>query len=140
MPSLTPYLFYGGRAQEALEYYRSALGAETSMVMRFNESPEPVPEGMLAPEWGDKVMHAGITVGGQPLFLSDGMRPGSTFDSVMLALEVEDEGQARRYFDALAADGQVVMPLGPTFWSPLYGMVTDKFGVGWMIMLPGGQA
>ena len=137
-PAITPYLFFGGRCDEALAFYREALGAEVEMVMRFNESPDPVPAGMLQPGFEKKVMHASFRVRGIPLMASDGCDDRSVkFDGFRLALTVPAEAEARKAFDALAAGGSVQMPLGPTFWSPCYGMVTDRFGVGWMVMVPG---
>ena len=134
--TITPYLFFGGRCEEALEFYRKALGAEIEMVLRYNESPEPVPPGMLPPGFEKKVMHASFRVRGVPLMASDGCGEQSKFDGFRLALAVPTEADARRAFDALAAGGSVQMPLTRTFWSPCFGMVTDRFGLGWMVMVP----
>ncbi len=131
--TITPYLFFGGRCEEALEFYRKALGAEVEMVMRFDESPEPPPPGMLPAGFEKKVMHASFRVRGVPLMASDGCDDKSKFDGVRLALAVPKEADARRAFDALADGGSVQMPLTKTFWSPCYGMVTDRFGTPWMI-------
>lgn len=120
-PLVQPYLFFGGRCQEALEFYQSALGAEIEMLMRFRESPDPVPEGMLAPGFEDKVMHAAFRIGGSTLMASDGCGGQVKIEGVSLSLA------------ALAEGGEVTMPLDKTFWSPRFGMVTDRFGVGWMI-------
>lgn len=133
--AITPYLFFGGRCEEALEFYRKALGAEVEMVMRFNESPEPPPPGMLEEGFETKIMHASFRVQGVPLLASDGCGGGSTFDGFRLALTTPGEPQAHKAFDALADGGTVQMPLTKTFWSPCYGMVTDRFGVGWMVMV-----
>jgi PhnB protein len=135
--TITPYLFFAGRCEEALEFYRKALGAEVEMLMRFDQSPEPVPSGMLQPGFEKKVMHASFRVRGVPLMASDGCGEQSKFDGFRLALAVPTEADARRAFDALAAGGSVQMPLTKTFWSPCYGMVTDRFGIGWMVMVPG---
>lgn len=135
--SITPYLFYSGRCEEALEFYRSALGAEIEMVMRFNESPDPTPPGILQEGFEKKVMHASFVVGGCRMMASDGCDDKSKFDGFRLALTVKDEAAAHKAFDALAAGGNVDMPLEKTFWSPCYGMVTDRFHVGWMVMVPG---
>ncbi|HVK07971.1 MAG TPA: VOC family protein [Gemmataceae bacterium] len=135
--AITPYLFFAGRCDEALAFYREALGAEVEMLMRFNESPDPTPPGMLQPGFEKKVMHASFRVRGVPLMASDGCDDKSKFDGFRLSLSLSTETDARRAFDALAPGGTVQMPLGPTFWSPCFGMVTDRFGVGWMVMVPG---
>ena len=134
--TITPYLFFGGRCEEALEFYRKALGAEVEMVMRFNESPEPPPAGMLQAGFEKKIMHASFRVRGVQLMASDGCDDRSKFDGLRLALAVPNAEDARRAFDALADGGSVQMPLTRTFWSPCYGMVTDRFGLGWMVMVP----
>ena len=136
--TITPHLFFVGRCDEALEFYRKALGAEIGMLMRFNESPDPPPPGMLQSGFERKVMHAEFRVRGIPLMASDGCDDReSKFDGFRLALTVPTESDARRAFDALADGGAVRMPLTKTFWSPCYGMVTDRFGLGWMVMVPG---
>src|SRR3954447_23374719 len=134
--TITPYLNFGGRCEEALEFYRDALGAEVEMLMRFDESPEPPPPGMLPAGCEKKIMHASFRVRGVPLMASDGCGDESKFDGMRLALAVPKEADARRAFDALADGGSVQMPLTKTFWSPCYGMVTDRFGLGWMVMVP----
>ncbi len=133
--TITPYLFFGGRCEEALEFYRKALGAEVEMVMRFHESPEPTPPGMLQAGFEKKIMHASFRVCGVPLMASDGSDDKSKFDGMRLALTVPKEADARRAFDALADGGSIQMALTRTFWSPCYGMVTDRFGLGWMVMV-----
>lgn len=132
-----PYLFFGGRCEEALAFYRAAIGAQVDMVMRFNESPQPLPSGALAPGFESKVMHSSFRVGGTTLMASDGCGPGAKFDGFSLSLAVPTEAEADRAFAALADGGQVKMPLGKTFWSPRYGMVTDRFGICWMVSVPG---
>jgi len=133
--TITPYLDFSGRCEEALEFYRKALGAEVEMVMRFNESPEPPPPGMLQAGFEKKIMHASFRVRGVPLMASDGCDDKSKFDGMRLALAVPKEADARSAFDALADGGSVQMPLTKTFWSPCFGMVTDRFGLGWMVMV-----
>jgi PhnB protein len=137
--NITPYLFFSGRCEEALNFYRDALGGQIEMVMRFSESPEPPPAGMLQAGFENKIMHASICVGGVRLMASDGCDDQSKFDGFRLALSVPTEAEAHKAFDALAVGGSVQMPLCKTFWSPCYGMVTDKFQVGWMVMVPGEQ-
>lgn len=130
------YLFFGGRCDEALEFYKTAIGAEIGMIMRFNESPEPAPPGMLAEGFEKKIMHSEFKVGEMTLMASDGCGEGGKFEGFRLALIVPTKAEAEKAFNALAAGGTVDMPLVETFWSPLYGQVTDKFGLGWMVMVP----
>jgi PhnB protein len=134
--AITPYLFFGGRCEEALEFYKKGLGAEVEMLLRFNESPEPPPPGMLQAGFERKVMHASFRIRGVQLMASDGCDDRSKFDGFRLALTVPTEADAQRAFEALASGGTVQMPLTKTFWSPCYGMITDRFGVGWMVMVP----
>ena len=133
--TITPYLNFGGRCEEALEFYRKALGAEVEMVMRFDESPTPPPPGMLPPGFEKKVMHASFRVRGVPLMASDGLS------------DVEDgrpparSRHARRGGRPPGVRGprrrrKIEMPLGETFWSPCFGMLTDRFGVEWMVSVP----
>lgn len=132
-----PYLFFDGNCAEAVEFYRTALGAEVVMIMRYKESPEPPPPGMIPDNWGDKVMHAGLKIAGNLIMASDGggCSDGSPkgFHGFSLSLALPDEAAAQKAFAALSQGGQVMMPLGKTFWSPCFGMVTDKFGLGWMV-------
>ena len=130
--SVQPYLFFGGRCEEALNFYRDAIGAESQIVMRFKDSPQPNPGAN--PDQGDKVMHATITIGDTLLMASDGQCDGGAkFEGFSLAINVPDESEADRVFNALAKGGKVEMPLTPTFWAPKFGMLSDKFGVGWMV-------
>lgn len=131
---IQPYLFFAGNCEEAIEFYRKALGAEVDMMMRFRESPEPPPPGMVPEGWDDKVMHASFRVGGALVMASDGCgEDPQKFEGFSLSLTVPDGATADRMFGALADGGQVTMPLGKTFWSPRFGMLTDRFGVNWMI-------
>jgi PhnB protein len=136
-PTVTPYLFFSGRCDEALKFYEKALGAKIEMIMRFNESPDPTPPGMLQPGFETKVMHASFSIGGVRMMASDGCDDKSKFDGFRLALGVATETEAQQAFKALADGGSIQMPLSKTFWSPCYGMVTDRFNVGWMVMVPG---
>lgn len=129
-----PYLFFDGCCEEAVSFYRDALRAEAGMMMRYKESPEPPPPGTVPEGWGDKIMHASFRVGQTTVMASDGCageKPG--FRGFSLSLAVPTEAEARRVFAALEPGGKVVMPLGPTFWSPCFGMLEDRFGVGWMV-------
>jgi PhnB protein len=129
-----PYLFFEGRCEEAVEFYRRALGAEVVMLMRYKESPEPPPPGMLPPGSENKVMHANLRIGDTTVFASDGRAQGQpAFQGFSLSITLPDEARAEKLFKALADGGQVQMPLTKTFWSPRFGMVADRFGVGWMI-------
>ena len=138
--TITPYLFFAGRCEEALDFHRKALGAQIDMLMRFNDSPDPVPPGMLQAGFENKVMHSAFRIGNVQLMASDGCDDKSKFDGFRLALAVPTEAEARTAFNALAEGGSVQMPLAKTFWSPCYGMVTDQFNVGWMVMVPGEPA
>lgn len=129
-----PYLFFNGRCEEAIEFYRQAIGAEVEMMMRFKDSPEPCEPGMLAPGFESKIMHASFHVGATTLMASDGCGPEKTsFQGFSLSLSVATEAEAERVFAALAEGGQVRMPLAKTFWASRFGMLEDRFGVGWMI-------
>ena len=128
-----PYLFFGGRCEEALEFYRTALGAQVDFLMRYKESPEPTPPGRLPAGFENKVMHATFHIGGTTLMASDGCEEHATFEGFSLSFVVPTEAEADRAFAALSVGGQVQMPLGKTFWSPRFGMVTDRFGIGWMV-------
>jgi PhnB protein len=128
-----PYLFFNGRCEEALEFYRRTLGAEVVMLMRYRESPEKAP-GSMPPGSEDKVMHASFRVGGSELMASDGMCGGTThFQGFALSLTPATEAEAERLFGALVDGGKVQMPLAKTFFSPRFGMVADRFGVSWMV-------
>jgi PhnB protein len=132
--ALNPYLSFEGRCEEAIAFYREAAGAQVVMLMRNDENPEPPPPGMMPPGTGQKIMHAQLTIGGCVVMASDGMCSGQPkFGGFSLYLAQPDADAARRTFDALADGGKVTMPLGPTFWSPCFGMLTDRFGLGWMV-------
>jgi len=130
---IQPYLFFGGRCEEALEFYKTAIGAQVDMVMHHRDNPEPPPPGMLPPGCEDKVMHASFRVGESLLMASDGCGEGAKFGGFALSLSLPAEADAQRVFAALSAGGKVTMPLMKTFWSPCFGMLEDQFGVGWMI-------
>ena len=128
-----PYLFFDGRCEEAVEFYRRALGAEVTMLMRFKESPDPasVPAG-----GEDKVMHMSFRIGDTTVLASDGHCLGRpSFQGFSLSLTASNDAQVERLFAALADGGQVQMPLAKTFFSSRFGMVADRFGVSWMIIV-----
>jgi len=127
-----PYLTFDGRCEEALEFYKKALGAEVTMLMRFKESPDPK---MCAPGAGDKVMHSAFTIGESTVMASDGRCTGNpTFQGFALSVNARNGAEAERLFAALAEGGEVQMPLAKTFFSPNFGMVADRFGVSWMVI------
>ena len=128
-----PYLFFHGRADEAIEFYKKAVGATPKMLMRFKDAPD---QSMVTPESKDKVMHAAVEIGDATVLMSDGDCAGQTeFKGFSLAYSVRSEAEAEKAFGALSEGGQVRMPLTKTFFSPRFGMLQDKFGVGWMIMV-----
>jgi PhnB protein len=130
-----PYLFFDGRCEEALDFYKRALGAEVLMLMRFNEAPDPPPPDMIAPGSENKVMHASVRIGETEVLASDGRSMGQpVFQGVSLSLAVTSEAEADRVFKALSEGGQIQMPIGKTFFSPRFGMVADRFGVSWMVV------
>ena len=132
--SITPYLFYEGRAEEAIGFYAKALGATTAMLMRNSDSPDPPPPGMMPPGSEHKIMHAEIRIGELPLMLSDGHCAGAAkFAGFGVSLPARDAAEAARFFAGLSDGGEVRLPLGPTFFSPAFGMVQDRFGVLWMV-------
>jgi PhnB protein len=129
-----PYLFFEGRCEEAIEFYKRALGAEVQMLMRYRDSPEAPPPGMVPPGSGDKVMHAELRIGDTIVMVSDGGVSGKpSFAGFSLAIAVRDPAEADGIFNRLADGGQVQMPLGQTFWSLRFGMLADRFGVNWMV-------
>jgi PhnB protein len=133
---IQPYLFFEGRTEEAVEFYKKALGAKVEMLMRNKDSPEPPPPGMCPPGSEDKVMHACFRIGDGAVMASDGRCTGKpNFQGFSLSVNAADESDAKRKFAALSEGGQVHMPLGKTFFSPCFGMVADRFGVSWMIIV-----
>ena len=131
-----PYLFFDGRCEEAIQFYQSKLGAADVVLMRFKESPEPHQPGMVPPGAEDKVMHANFRIGDTTLMASDGRCMGQpSFQGFALSLLAADDAEAERLFAALADGGQVQMPLAKTFFSSRFGMVADRFGVVWMVIV-----
>ena len=131
-----PYLFFDGRCEEALAFYRSALGAETTTLMRFKENPEPMPADMCPPGSDEKVMHASFRIGETTLMASDGRATGQpVFQGFSLSLSLQTDAEAQRLFSLLSDGGQVQMPLGKTFYASSFGMVADRFGVSWMVIV-----
>ena len=128
-----PYLIFEGRCEEAIEFYKKALGAKVEMLMRFKQAPD---QSMISPGSAEKVMHAAIKVGDSAVLMSDGRNTGkANFQGFSLTLYAKDAAEADKMFNALAAGGEVRMPLDKTFFSPRFGMLADKFGVGWMVIV-----
>jgi PhnB protein len=132
-PNIQPYLFFGGRCEEALEFYRTALGAEVQMIMRYKDSPEPAEPGRVPAGYENKIMHASFRIGDSTVMGSDGCGEENAFNGFFLSLNVATEAEADRYFAALSEGGKITMPLSKMFWSPKFGMVEDRFGLGWMV-------
>lgn len=131
---ISPYLFFEGRAEEAAAFYRRALGAEVTMLMRYKDSPEPPDPAMPPHGTGDKVMHMSLQIGDASVMGSDGFCQGNLdFRGFALSLTVPDADEAERRFNALADGGQVRTPLAKTFFSARFGMVEDRFGLLWMV-------
>ena len=129
--SIQPYLFLNGRCEEAIEFYRRAAGAEVMMLLRFKQAPD---QSMIQPGNEEKIMHAQLQIGSSTVFMSDGMCSGEQkFEGFALSFTVDNVDEADRRFKALAEGGEVRMPLDKTFFSPRFGMLADRFGVGWMI-------
>lgn len=131
-----PYLFFAGNCAEAVEFYRSALGAEVQALMRYKDSPEPPPPEMCPPGSEDNVMHASFRIGETTVMASDDpTQKESSHKGFSLSLSAPDDAEAERLFAALADGGHVVMPLGKTFFSSRFGMLADRFGVPWMVIV-----
>jgi len=136
-----PYLFFDGRCEEAIEFYSKAIGAELVMLMRNKEAPEPHRPGPLPPGMQEKVLHAAFRVGESTLLASDGPFQGRpAFQGFALSLYASDAAECERWFAALSEGGEVVQPLVETFYSPSFGMLTDRFGVMWMVLVDAGDA
>ena len=128
------YLFFEGRCEEAIEFYRRVLDAKVDEMLRYKDSPDPE---MIIPGSEQRIMHASLRIGDTTLMASDDCRSNKTgFQGFSLSVTASDAAEAERLFNALADGGQVQMPLGKTFWSPYFGMTKDRFGVGWMIIVP----
>ncbi|OAI22646.1 hypothetical protein A1351_03915 [Methylosinus sp. R-45379] len=135
--TMKPYLFFSGRADEAIAFYQKALGAEVNFLLRFDESPEPPPPGALAPDWGAKIMHSCLRIGDSEIFLSDGCGTDAAhFEGFAVSLEAKNAAQAEGFYAALLDGGEARMPLGETFFATSFGMAVDRFGVLWMIVVP----
>lgn len=128
-----PYLMFNGRCEEAINFYKTELGAEVLALMRFKEHPPP--PGMVPAGWDDKIMHSCFKIGESEVMASDGTcADKAAFSGVTLSIQVKSEAEAARAFGALSKGGTVKMPLGKTFFSPSFGMLDDRFGVSWMVV------
>ena len=128
-----PYLNFEGCAEQALDFYKKVLGAEVTMLMRCGEAPGPAPK----PGLENKILHAAFRIGSSTLFASDGYNSGKAkFEGVSLSVEASDPVEAERIFDGLAEGGIATMPLAPTFFAESFGMVKDRFGLTWMVIVP----
>jgi PhnB protein len=138
-PSVQPYLFFDGCCEEALNFYKTAVGAEVVSINRFKDSPEGAGCPGMSP---DKIMHAMFAIRGSIILASDGQCTGKpSFAGFALSITARDVADAEKLFGALSQGGRVEMPLAETFFSPRFGMLADKFGVFWMIYVaPLGQA
>lgn len=133
---IQPYLFFNGRCEEAVEFYRSALGAEVLMSMRFRDSPEPCDPAKVPPGFENKVMHMNFRVGDSTVMASDGCSSEApSFNGFALTLTTANDAEAERVFKLLAEGGQVQQPLIKTFFSSSFGMVADRFGISWMVLV-----
>jgi len=129
---IQPYLFFEGRAEEALEFYQKSLGAKVEAVIRYKENPDPKHN---PPNSADKVMHCNFRIGDTQVMASDGNCSGKpNFQGFSLTFNAKDEADAKRRFNALAEGGQVNLPLSETFFAKSFGMVADRFGLNWMVM------
>ena len=136
--NVKPYLNFEGRCEEALEFYKKAVGAKIEMLMRCKDAPEP---NQIKPGLENKILHSSFTIGDFTIMATDGYNQNKpNFNGISLALAASNEGEAKRLFDALADGGQVRMPLTKTFFSPAFGMLADKFGVPWMVVAEGQPA
>jgi PhnB protein len=132
--AVTPYLFLDGRCEEAIEFYQKHLGADVGMMMRFKDAP---PQEGYTPAAGteNRVMHACVTINGAPVMMSDGCEGGKAeFKGFALSLDANNAADGERMFKALSDGGKVQQPLIETFFAERFGMVADKFGIGWMVV------
>jgi PhnB protein len=137
-PAVNVYLNFNGRCEEAIEFYTKAIGAELIMLMRYKDNPDPLPPGVSHEGMEQKIMHSSFRIGDTMVMAADGgCKPGQEFKGFTLSLTVDSEADADTLFAALAEGGEVHMPLMKTFFSPRFGMLADKFGVHWMVLMRG---
>jgi PhnB protein len=132
---IQPYLFFRGRCEEAINYYKETLGAEVRMLMRFKDNPEKPSPDKVSAAFDERIMHAALRVFGAEILMSDGMKQGpSDFQCMSLSVSVQSEAAVDRIINALAAEGNIQMPPGKTFFAKRFGAVVDKFGLTWMVI------
>lgn len=137
MATIQPYLFYRGRCAEAIDYYKKTLGAEVVMLMLFKDNPDKPPRDKVPASMDERIMHAEISIGGASVLMSDGMKSGPCdFNCMSLTMTVATDAEADKIYNALAKEGTIRMPIGPSFFAKRFGGVEDKFGVTWMIIVP----
>ncbi len=137
--NLSTYLFFDGRCEEAAAFYEQAIGAETVFMMRYGESPDPHPPGMVPPGSENKVMHMTLKIGDNTVMAADDCTGHPKFQGFSLSLATKTEAEADKLFAALGQGGEVTMPLTQTFFAPKFGMLTDRFGIGWMVLVGDGS-
>lgn len=136
-PAVQPYLFFRGRCEEAIAFYKATLGAEAGIMMRFKDNPDKMDRSKIPAEFDNRIMHAELKIAGANIMMSDGMKTGPLdFQCMSLSISVENQAEAERMFTGLAKDGRIEMPMGPAFFAQRFGAVSDKFGVSWMIIVP----
>jgi len=137
--ALHPYLHFDGKCGEAIEFYRAALGANVEFQMKFKDAPPEAMANCPIPDSANKIMHARVRIGDAIILMSDGRAPGApSFNSFTLSLTAPNPAEAEKLFKALSDGGKIMMPLAKTFFSPAFGMATDRFGVPWMVYVEGG--
>lgn len=145
--NVQPYLSFEGRAEEALDFYAKAVGAQIGLKMRFKEAPPMDPSetpgngcadmGSAPVNSAEKIMHSEFKIGDSLIMATDGMCSGkANFAGVSLTIQTKDDAEAKQVFDALGAGGQVMQPLIKTFFATSFGMLADKFGVNWLVIAP----
>jgi PhnB protein len=133
---IEPYLFFDGRCEEAIEFYRKAVGAEVVLLLRYKDTPEPAGKANVPADSENKIMHSTLRIGGSTVMASDGYSLGKPkFEGFSLSLTAADDAEAERLFAALGDGGNVRQPLIKTFFSSRFGMVADRFGVQWMVLV-----
>ncbi len=136
--NVQPYLSFEGRTEEAIDFYKGAIGAKVDMIMHFKDAP-PEMQSQMSPTSKDKIMHAAFHIGDTQVMASDGRCTGKpSFSGISLTLNATDNAEAEKLFGALGKGGQVTMPMSETFFAHRFGMVADKFGVNWMVLNPKG--
>ncbi|MFM0321344.1 VOC family protein [Caballeronia glebae] len=129
---LDTYIFYHGDCAAALELYQAAFGAQIATLLRFRDAPDG---GNAPPDWADKIMHGVFFVGDRAIMVSDGQhgQPHKSYSGFTMSITADDAQSGERAFNLLAEGGSVLTPWQSTFWTQGFGMLTDRFGVPWLI-------